>query len=94
MTRAERGRLAFLTSTHVVDDLYQGAVPALLPFPAITLGLAATVGGITAPLFGLLADSYGLPAALYAIAAFPAAACALTFMLRDPRPRSMTEQAA
>jgi hypothetical protein len=32
MTRAERIRLAFLTSTHVVDDLYQGAVPALLPF--------------------------------------------------------------
>ena len=35
MTRAERTRLAFLTSTHVVDDLYQGAVPALLPFLAI-----------------------------------------------------------
>ena len=31
MTRTERKRLAFLTSTHVVDDLYQGAVPALLP---------------------------------------------------------------
>ena len=26
MTRIERKRLAFLTSTHVVDDLYQGAV--------------------------------------------------------------------
>ena len=25
MTRTERKRLAFLTSTHVVDDLYQGA---------------------------------------------------------------------
>ena len=47
-----------------------------------------------APLFGLLADSYGLPTALYAFAAFPAAACALTFMLRDPRPRSMTERPA
>ena len=35
MTRTERSRLAFLTSTHVVDDLYQGAVPALLPFLAI-----------------------------------------------------------
>jgi FSR family fosmidomycin resistance protein-like MFS transporter len=60
----------------------------------VTLGLAASVGGITAPLFGLLADSYGLPTALCAIAAFPAAACALTFMVRDPRPRSMTKQAA
>jgi MFS family permease len=154
LTRAERGRLAFLTSTHVVDDLYQGAVPALLPFLAlerhysyaglagivlaatllgsvaapdvavlfitafglgivlfapfavqvtlgqdflpnrigvasgVTLGLAASVGGIAAPLFGLVADSYGLPTALCAIAAFPAVACALTFMLRDPRPRS------
>ena len=54
----------------------------------VTLGLAASAGGIAAPLFGLLADSYGLPTALCAIAAFPAAACALTFMLRDPRPRS------
>ena len=35
MTGTERTRLAFLTSTHVVDDLYQGAVPALLPFLAI-----------------------------------------------------------
>jgi MFS transporter, FSR family, fosmidomycin resistance protein len=54
----------------------------------VTLGLAASVGGIAAPLFGLLADSYGLPTALCAIAAFPAAACVLTFMLHDPRPRS------
>jgi len=35
MTREERLRLAFLTSTHVVDDLYRGAVPALLPFLAL-----------------------------------------------------------
>jgi hypothetical protein len=35
MTHADRIGLAFLTSTHVVDDLYQGAVPALLPFLAI-----------------------------------------------------------
>jgi len=38
-------------------------------------------------LLGLLADGYGLPAALCVIVAFPAA-CVLTFMLRDPRPRS------
>jgi len=50
LAHADRARLAFLTSTHVVDDLYQGAVPALL-------------------------------------AVFPAAACVLTFGLRDPRPR-------
>jgi MFS transporter, FSR family, fosmidomycin resistance protein len=51
----------------------------------VTLGLAVSVGGIAAPLFGLLADTYGLPTALATIAAFPAAACALTFRLRDPR---------
>ena len=28
----KKGQVAFLTGTHVVNDLYQGAVPALLPF--------------------------------------------------------------
>jgi hypothetical protein len=37
IARGDRTRLAFLTSTHVVDDLYQGAVPALLPFLAIAV---------------------------------------------------------
>jgi MFS transporter, FSR family, fosmidomycin resistance protein len=54
----------------------------------VTLGLAVSAGGLAAPLFGLLADSYGLVTALGAIAAFPALACGLTFLLRDPRPRS------
>jgi MFS transporter, FSR family, fosmidomycin resistance protein len=53
----------------------------------VTLGLAVSAGGVAAPLFGLLADSYGLPAALGTIAVFPAVACALTFLLQDPRPR-------
>ena len=54
----------------------------------VTLGLAVSAGGLAAPLFGLLADSYGLRTALGAIAAFPALACVLTLLLRDPRPRS------
>jgi MFS transporter, FSR family, fosmidomycin resistance protein len=54
----------------------------------VTLGLAVSAGGLAAPLFGLLADSYGLRTAFGAIAAFPAIACALTLLLRDPRPRS------
>ena len=98
MTRAERLRLAFLTSTHVVDDLYQGAIPALLPFLALErhysyigltgITLAATfLASVVQPGFGAL-DSYGLRPALGAIAAFPALACALAFLLRDPRPRS------
>ena len=51
----------------------------------VTLGLGTSVGGVAAPLFGLLADAYGLPTALATAAAFPALACALTFLLRDPR---------
>jgi MFS transporter, FSR family, fosmidomycin resistance protein len=53
----------------------------------VTLGLAVSAGGVAAPLFGWLADTYGLPTALGTIAAFPAVACALTLLLRDPRPR-------
>ena len=51
----------------------------------VTLGLATSAGGVAAPLFGLLADTYGLSVALGTVAVFPAAACALTFLLRDPR---------
>ena len=51
----------------------------------VTLGLAVSAGGLAAPLFGLLADSYGLTTALGAVAVFPAASFALTFLLRDPR---------
>src|ERR1700722_6034460 len=69
MTRTERSRLAFLTSTHVVDDLYQGAVPALLPFLAIErhysytgltgITLAATfLASVVQPGFGALTDRF------------------------------------
>jgi FSR family fosmidomycin resistance protein-like MFS transporter len=51
----------------------------------VTLGLATSAGGVAAPLFGLLADTYGLSVALGTVVVFPAAACALTFLLRDPR---------
>jgi MFS transporter, FSR family, fosmidomycin resistance protein len=53
----------------------------------VTLGLAISVGGLATPLFGLLADSHGLVVTLAVLAVFPAAACALTFRLHDPRPR-------
>ncbi|EST35472.1 MFS transporter [Streptomyces roseochromogenus] len=63
----KRGQLSFLTSTHLVDDLYQGAIPALLPFLmserhysyAAVSGLAFAASGISSlfqPLFGLIAD--------------------------------------
>jgi FSR family fosmidomycin resistance protein-like MFS transporter len=52
----------------------------------VTLGLAVSAGGLATPLFGLLADTRGLTTALAAIAAIPAAAFALSFLVRDPRP--------
>lgn len=62
-----RGGVALLSSAHVVDDLYQGAVPALLPFlvaerqytyAAVSgLTLAATVlSSVTQPAFGWWTD--------------------------------------
>lgn len=61
--------MALLTSSHVVDDLYQGAVPALLPFLAIErhysyaglagITLAATfLSSVVQPGFGVLTDRY------------------------------------
>src|SRR5580693_475786 len=69
IARADRTRLAFLTSTHVVDDLYQGAVPALLPFLALErhysyigltgITLAATfLASVVQPGFGARTDRY------------------------------------
>lgn len=69
IARTDRARLAFLTSTHVVDDLYQGAVPALLPFLAIErhysyagltgITLAATfLASVVQPGFGALTDKH------------------------------------
>ena len=63
----KKGQLGFLASTHVVNDLYQGAIPALLPFLmfqrhysyAAVSGLAFAASGISSlfqPLFGILAD--------------------------------------
>ncbi len=59
--------LALLAATHTVDDLYQGAVPALLPFLAIErhytyagltgLTLAATfLSSAVQPAFGVITD--------------------------------------
>lgn len=64
----EKGQLGFLTVTHVVNDLYQGAIPAMLPFLmsdrhysyAAVSGLAFAASGVSSlfqPLFGFLADS-------------------------------------
>ncbi len=57
---------------HVVDDLYQGAVPALIPYLALArhydytqaagITLAATLlSSLAQPLFGVLTDRYALP---------------------------------
>jgi len=57
---------------HMVDDLYQGAVPALIPYLALVrhydytaaagITLAATLlSSLAQPLFGVLTDRYALP---------------------------------
>jgi len=64
---ATRGRLAAMTAGHAIDDLYQGAVPALLPFlvaerhysylAATGITLAATfLSSVVQPLFGFQSD--------------------------------------
>lgn len=67
-----RARLGLLTGTHAVNDLYQGLVPALLPFMVLERGysytaisglmLAATgLSSVVQPLFGLYADRASRP---------------------------------
>ncbi|WP_406635854.1 MFS transporter [Amycolatopsis sp. WGS_07] len=62
-----KAQLGFLTGTHVVNDLYQGAVPALLPFlmserhysyAAVSgIALAATgLSSVVQPVFGMIVD--------------------------------------
>jgi FSR family fosmidomycin resistance protein-like MFS transporter len=64
-----RKRLGLLTGTHSVNDLYQGLIPALLPFMVLERGysytavsgliLAATgLSSVVQPLFGLYADKH------------------------------------
>jgi len=65
-----RTRIAFLTSTHTVNDLYQGVIPAMLPFLmaerhygyAAVSGLAFAASGVSSlfqPVFGVIADRGG-----------------------------------
>lgn len=67
----DRARVALLATSHGVDDIYQGAVPALLPFfvaerhysyaAAAGLTFAATaLSSVIQPLFGALTDRYDL----------------------------------
>ncbi|MGW1027123.1 MFS transporter [Streptomyces sp. NPDC002577] len=60
-------QLGFLAGTHAINDLYQGAIPAMLPFLmserhysyAAVSGLAFAASGISSlfqPLFGVLSD--------------------------------------
>ncbi|MEV0735396.1 MFS transporter [Streptomyces sp. NPDC050549] len=63
----KKGQLGFLAGTHAVNDLYQGAIPAMLPFLmserhysyAAVSGLAFASSGVSSlfqPLFGILSD--------------------------------------
>lgn len=64
--------LSLMTASHIVDDFYQGAVPALIPFlvlernlnylQASGITLAATIlSSVAQPLFGILTDKHRLP---------------------------------
>jgi FSR family fosmidomycin resistance protein-like MFS transporter len=66
-TRIHRSPIALLTVTHAVNDLYQGAIPVLIPFLALErhygyaaltgITLAATfLSSVVQPGFGLLTD--------------------------------------
>ena len=65
-------QLGMLMASHTVDDLYQGAVPAIIPFLILERGysytaaagitLAATVlSSVVQPLFGVFADKRHMP---------------------------------
>jgi FSR family fosmidomycin resistance protein-like MFS transporter len=67
-----RAGLALLACSHAVDDLYQSAVPAILPFLVLERGysyaaaagitFAATiVSSVAQPAFGLMADRRSVP---------------------------------
>jgi FSR family fosmidomycin resistance protein-like MFS transporter len=71
-TRPRVKALAVLTVGHAVDDVYQGAVPALVPFFVLTYhwsytqasGLmfaAAVLSSVLQPVFGLLSDRWPMP---------------------------------
>ena len=68
----DKRALGLLAISHVVDDLYLGSIPAILPFLVLERGysytsaagitLAATfISSIAQPLFGILADRKSLP---------------------------------
>ena len=68
----DRRALGILAISHVVDDIYLGSLPAILPFLVLERGysytsaagiiLAATlVSSVAQPLFGILADRKSLP---------------------------------
>jgi FSR family fosmidomycin resistance protein-like MFS transporter len=69
--RVDRARVALLAGSHAVDDIYQGAVPALLPFfiagrhysyaAATGLTFASTaLSSVIQPVFGALTDRRNL----------------------------------
>lgn len=85
--------LAAVVVAAVLDVPVRGAGHAGPGFPAepdrcgrraLPWAWPSRSAGLATPLFGLLADSGGLTTALAAIAAVPAIACALSFLVRDP----------
>lgn len=88
-TRPNRRGVVLISTAHLVNDLYQGVVPAMLPFFAAErhysyaalagLTLAATlISSIAQPVFGLIGDRRPLRWMIMAGIALAAAGIALT----------------
>ena|GEM_PF-6318320 len=67
-------KLILLATGHLVADINNSALPAMLPFIKEALGLSFGMGGLGAVILGLFADLWGVPTTLWIIAFLPCGA--------------------
>jgi MFS transporter, FSR family, fosmidomycin resistance protein len=58
----------------------------------VTLGLAVSAGGLAAPAFGAVAAAAGTPAVFTLVCLLPIPAVALSLLLPEPNPRTLTTE--
>jgi hypothetical protein len=81
--------LALLSVAHLVTDVNQGALPALLPHhlgmaSGLMVGFPVGTGGVGVTLLGMIADAWGVPAAMKAILILPILGFILSMLLHYP----------